>query len=90
MYEENYRLEGELSDATPIEHLEWRNESSDPWQKEAQLIEPVEVSPEWPEGIQVYWLYFTNLNDVLAMTETSFKAASFPRKPGKRGGTPAG
>lgn len=79
-----------LADETVIEHFQWRESETDPWTNEAQLVENVPPDDEFPDGIAVNWIYFTDINAVTEMTAEQFKSASFPRKPIKRGGTPPG
>lgn len=82
-YEETTRTTGFLTDGTEVEVFSWREESTDPYTDEVQLIENDASSST---GIWVYWN--SNTSNYIGQTTAQFKAASFPRKPIKRGGTP--
>jgi hypothetical protein len=92
MYQEqpDPRNFGTLTDNSTIEYFQYREDENQAWISEAQYTENVTPDEEFPEGIAVYWMTYSDINTVLAMDTDQFKAASFPRKPGKRGGSPAG
>lgn len=80
-----YTLPG---DYTPVEVFEWHEDENEPWIKEAQYAETVTPSEEFPDGISVAWIVYEETSQI-PTTLPAFFAASFPRKPGKRGGSPA-
>lgn len=75
------------NDGYPLEYFDWRNSPAEPWVKEVQYIEIDNTSPS---GFWVYWRSFLSTSEFTTQTLAQFKTASFPRKPGKRGGTPPG
>lgn len=93
-YQENPvpRSTAQTTDGYVLSYFEWRNSPMDTWAKEVQYVEPCPVSPEFPNGIQVWWRPYVDTTDFTSQTLEQFKnsTAGFPKKPGTRGGSPQG